>query len=149
MSSTKIDEKKTSFILDANGRISPNVENFYKYCAQQKLMGVKCTKCGTILCPPRSLCPNCFNPNLDWIELKGQAQLLTFTIIHFPPRQFQAMEPYAVGIAKMSEGPHLPGMIKNVKLEDLQIGMNLQVAFETALPKEWPQWPRYFFKPVT
>jgi hypothetical protein len=149
MSVTTSDEKKTSFILDAKGKISPNVENFYKYCAERKLMGVKCTKCGTTLSPPRGLCPNCFSNSLDWIELKGKGRLLTFTIIHFPPSQFQALAPYAVGIVKMNEGPHLPGMIKNVKLEDLQIGMSLQVDFETAVPKEWPKWPRYFFKPLT
>ncbi len=37
-------------------------------------------------------------------------------------------------------------MIKNVKLEDLMIGMELLVDFEATFPKEWPKWPRYFFK---
>jgi hypothetical protein len=49
----------------------------------------------------------------------------------------------------LTEGPQLPGMIRNLKLEDLRIGMDLEVDFETTVPKEWPRWPRYFFKPAT
>jgi uncharacterized OB-fold protein len=142
-------EEKNSFIRDENGEVTPLVENFYKFCAERKLMGVKCRKCGTLACPPRSICRECLGDSFDWIELKGLGELLTYTIIHFPPSQFQALSPYAVGIVKLQEGPQLSGMIKNVKLEDLRIGLEVQVDFETALPKEWPRWPRYFFKPRT
>jgi uncharacterized OB-fold protein len=142
-------EQKGSFIRDDNGQIMPLVENFYKFCADRKLMGVKCRKCGVLSCPPRSICPKCYADTFDWIELKGHGKLLTYTIIHFPPSQFQALSPYAVGIVRLEEGPQLSGMIKNVKLEDLRIGLEVQVDFETALPKEWPRWPRYFFKPAS
>jgi len=141
------EEKKIDFVREANGAIRPTVDNFYKYCVERKLMGVKCKNCGALLCPPRELCPKCFASSFEWTELKGEGRLLTYTIIHFPATQFQALAPYAVGIVRMNDGPQLPGMIKNVKLEDLRIGMSLQVDFETTLRKEWPQWPRYFFKP--
>ncbi len=134
------------FVRDEKGDILPVVENFYTFCSERKLMGVKCKKCGKLICPPRGICPKCYGTQLVWIEFKGRGKLLTYTIIHFPPSQFQALAPYAVGILKLEEGPQLPGMIKNVKLEDLRIGMDLQIGFETALPKEWPRWPRYFFK---
>jgi hypothetical protein len=48
----------------------------------------------------------------------------------------------------LAEGPQLPGMIRNVKLEGLRIGMGLQVGFESGVLKEWPRWPRYFFTPA-
>jgi uncharacterized OB-fold protein len=137
------------FIRDENGFILPTVENFYTFCADRKLMGVKCKGCGAVVWPPRGICPKCSAKTFEWIQFKGKGNLLTYTIIHFPPRQFQALAPYAVGIIKLEEGPQLPGMIKNLKLEDLRIGMQLQVDFETALPKEWPRWPRYFFKPAS
>jgi uncharacterized OB-fold protein len=143
------EEQKTAFIRDENGQILPLGENFYKFCAEGRLMGVKCKRCGAINCPPRSICPKCLGDTFDWVELKGLGELLTYTIIHFPPSQFQALAPYAVGIIRLEQGPQLSGMIKNVKPEDLRIGMELQVDFETALPKEWPRWPRYFFKPAS
>jgi len=143
------EEEKMTFIRDKNDQIMPCVENFYRYCGERKLMGVRCKKCGATSWPPRSLCSTCFSNTMEWIEFKGRGKLLTYTIIHFPPGQFQALAPYAVGIVKLSEGAQLPGMIKNLKLEDVRIGMELQVDFETGFPKEWPKWPRYFFKPIT
>jgi len=142
-------QERAGFIRDEeNGQILPLVENFYNFCADGKLMGIRCKRCNAIKCPPRPICPDCFGDKFDWIELKRSGTLLTYTIIHFPPSQFQALAPYAVGIIKLEQGPQLSGMIRNVKLEELRIGMELLVDFETALPKEWPRWPRYFFKPA-
>jgi len=140
--------EKGSFNRDENGAILPTVENFYKFCVEKKLMGVRCKQCGTVLWPPRGICPKCSANEVEWTEFRGRGKLLTYTVIHFPPSQFQALAPYAVGVLKLDDGPQLPGMLRNVKLEDLRIGMNLQVDFETTVPKEWPRWPRYFFKPV-
>lgn len=148
-SASSSQEQKPALIRDEMGQILPLVENFYMFCAERKLMGVRCKQCSAVICPPRSICPKCSADTFDWMELKGRGKLLTYTIIHFPPSQFQALAPYAVGIIKLEQGPQLSGMIKNVKLEDLRIDMDLQVDFETALPKEWPRWPRYFFKPVS
>ena len=146
MTTSTIASQEAEFICDDKGTILPVIENFYKFCALRKLMGVKCEKCGELICPPRAICRKCCSNTFEWTEFEGKGKLLTYTIIHFPPSQFQALAPYAVGIVKLEEGPQLPGMIKNVKLEELRIGMDLQVDFETALPKEWPRWPRYFFK---
>lgn len=147
--STASQELKAPFIRDESGRILPLVENFYLFCADGKLMGVKCKGCGWLICPPRGICPKCYADEFDWMELKGRGKLLTYTIIHFPPTQFQALAPYAVGIVRLDDGPQLSGMIKNVKLEDLRIGMEIQIDFEKGIPKEWPRWPRYFLKPAS
>ncbi len=148
MSNTTIKrESKSSFVTDKAGTVLPTIQNFYNYCAERKLMGVRCAKCGAISCPPRAICHRCLNDQSSWVEFSGRGKLLTYTIIHFPPTQFQALAPYAVGIVKLEEGPQLSTMIKNVKVEEIRIGMSLQVDYETAIPKEWPRWARYFFKP--
>ena len=141
-------DAKDEFVRSENGEILPVVENFYRYCGQRKLMAIKCIACQAILWPPRTICPKCFQDKFEWLQLQGNGQLLTYTIIHFPPTQFQAIAPYAVGIVKLNEGPQLPGMIRNVKHEDLKIGMKLQTDFESGVFKEWPRWPRYFFTPA-
>lgn len=108
-------------------------------------MAVKCRKCKTTLVPPRAFCPKCYTSISDWVQLSGKGKLTTYTIIHAPPTQFQALAPYAVGIVELKEGPKIPGMIKNVKLEDIRVGMDLVVDFETSPPQTWPRWPRYYF----
>jgi len=110
-------------------------------------MAAKCSKCGAMLLPPRSLCTKCFSTDFEWVELSGRGTLLSYTVIHVSPPQFESMAPYIVGIVKLEEGPSLPGMIRGVEPEKIRIGMTLTVDFDTSIPSQWPLWPRYFFRP--
>jgi len=123
------------------------IESFYHFISEGKLMAAKCKKCDTLLLPPRPVCTNCFSEDFEWVELKGKGKLLTYTVIHVAPPQFQSMTPYAVGIVKLEDGPNLPGMIRDIELEKIKIGMDLTVDFDKTVPSQWPMWPRYFFKP--
>ncbi len=134
------------FTTTDDGKISPTIENFYKFCLERKLMAVKCKKCNTIFVPPRPFCSECYSSNLVWIELKGKGVLLTYSIVHVPPPQFESLAPYAVGIVKLEEKVSLPGTIKVKKIEDLEIGMELIVDFETLPKKTWLGRTRYYFR---
>jgi uncharacterized OB-fold protein len=124
------------------------IEQFYKQILQGKLVGGKCKKCGKIHLPPRPLCDNCFSKEFEWIELPHKGKLLTYTVIHVAPTQFQGMAPYAVGIVQLENGVNIPGMIR-VAPEQIKIGMQLTIDFGTcAETQPWPQWPRYHFKPA-
>jgi len=123
------------------------IESFYNLAKEGKLMAAKCKKCGTLLLPPRPVCTNCLSEDFEWVELKGKGKLLTYTVIHVAPPQFQSMTPYAVGIVKLEDGPNLPGMIKDIEPEKIKVGMNLKVDFDKSVPSQWPMWPRYFFRP--
>jgi uncharacterized OB-fold protein len=124
------------------------IESFYAFIGEKKLMAAKCNKCGTLILPPKPICTKCFSSDLKWTELKKRGKLLTYTVIYVPPKQFESIESYAVGIIKLEDGPKLPGMIQNIKPEEIKVGMNLEIDFDTAVPTQWPTWPRYFFKPV-
>ena len=128
--------------------ISFTVASFYKFVSEKRLMAAKCKECGTEILPPKPMCPKCLSTNLMWIELEGTGKLLSYTIIHVAPEQFQAIAPYAVGIVELQKGLRLPGMIRDVKHEDIKIGMSLKIDFETSTSSQWPAWSRYFFKPV-
>lgn len=123
------------------------IEQFYKHIAQRKLLGGKCKKCGKIHLPPRPLCDNCFSKEFEWVELPKKGKLLTYTIIHVAPMQFQEMAPYAVGIVQLTENIRIPGMIRGIALEQIKVGMELTLDFEACKAAQgWPQWPRYYFK---
>jgi len=126
---------------------SLTIEQFYKFIGEKKLMAVKCRRCNSLILPPKNVCPKCFSTDLEWIKLKERGKLVTYTVIHVPPIQFQSIAPYAVGIIELEDGPHLLGMIREVKPDKIKVGMDLVVDFDTNLPSQWPLWPRYFFKP--
>ncbi len=125
------------------------IEQFYKFLQQGKLMAGKCLKCGKIHLPPRPLCNRCFSQEFEWLEVSGKGKLLTYTIIHIAPQQFQALAPYAVGIVQLESGLRIPGMIQGATQEQMRIGMDLAIDFGTCSNTQaWPQWPRYCFKPL-
>jgi uncharacterized OB-fold protein len=125
------------------------IEQFYKFILQEKLMAGKCQRCGKIHLPPRPLCDKCFSQEFEWIQVSGICKLLTYTIIHIAPQQFQDLAPYAVGIVQFENGLKLPGMISGATHEQLKIGINLTIDFGTCnTAQTWPQWPRYCFKPL-
>jgi len=124
------------------------IESFYQFCSEGKLMGAKCVKCGKILVPPKQKCPNCGSKEFTWTKLKRTGEVKTFTIIHVAPHQFVHLAPYAVCIVELEDGVKLPGMIKNVELDKLKVGLKVKVEFEEVQGEGWPQWPRYYFKPI-
>jgi uncharacterized OB-fold protein len=124
------------------------ISSFYKFANKKRLMAAKCTECGTELLPPKPMCTQCLSTNLKWIEVNGNVKLLTYTIIHIAPEQFQDMTPYIIGIVEFENGLRLPGMIRGLKPETTTVGMDLKIDFEETVSSEWHAWSRYFFKPV-
>jgi uncharacterized OB-fold protein len=125
------------------------IEQFYKFLTQRKLMAGKCQHCGKIHLPPRPLCDNCFSQEFEWMEVSGKGKLLTFSVIYVAPPQFQDLAPYAVGIIQLENGAKIPGMITAIPQEQLKIGMDLTIDFVAcSTAQQWPQWPRYCFKPA-
>ena len=124
------------------------VLSFYQYIAERSLMTTQCNKCRTVFLPPKPMCGNCHSVNLEWTKLNSVGKLVSYTIIHVAPEQFQSLTPYAVGIVEFKPNLHLPGMIRETPFEELRIGMKLRICLETSNPDQWPTWSRYVFKSV-
>jgi uncharacterized OB-fold protein len=128
-------------------KIPFTIEQFYNFMANGKLMAGQCKKCGKIHLPPRPICDNCYNQDFEWKEISGKGKLLTYTIIHVAPPQFQAMAPYIVGIVQLENGLRLPGMISGVIEQNLKVGIELFIDFNACVTGQvWPMWARYCFK---
>jgi hypothetical protein len=111
-------------------------------------MAGKCTQCGKIHLPPRPLCDNCYSQTFTWTQMPSKGKLVTYTVIHVAPQQFQDEAPYAVGIIQLENDTKLPGRITDVPQDQLKIGMTLTLDFKSCNNTQpWPQWPRYCFKP--
>lgn len=123
------------------------IESFYKFLCEKKLMAAKCNICGVLLIPPRPVCTRCLSKKFRWVELQKKGKLLTYTVIHISPSQFQSITPYAIGIVKLEDDLNLPGMIRGIKPGEIKIGMSLELNIEITSPSKWPFWPRYFFSP--
>jgi len=125
-----------------------NVEQFYRFCFDNKLMGGRCKKCGKIHIPPRMMCNNCYSKELQWIQLIGKGEVVTYTIIHVAPIRFEKYTPYIFAIIKLDEGVQIGGIVKASRLEDVHIGSKVVIDFDKNIPDSWPYWSRYYFRPI-
>lgn len=111
--------------------------SFYQFLGEHKLMGSRCRSCGALHVPPRPLCPACYSQEMRWEELGGRGKLVAFTTIHIAPTAmieagYSRDNPYCTGIVRLAEGPAISAQILGVdptKLEEIEIGMPLRVAF--------------------
>ena len=133
------------------------IDSFYKFVGEGKLMAAKCSKCGAVQLPPRPACPKCMSKDQQWIPVNPKGTLLTYTVIHVAPKEFETKAPYALGIVRFDNGGQLLGIVRDIEPTKLQIGMTVTIDFEKTLtpttavpqaPAQWPAWPRYFFKPA-
>jgi uncharacterized OB-fold protein len=114
-----------------------NNESFQTYLDEHKLMGSRCSTCGTLYVPPRPLCSNCFGETMTWVEMGGQAKLRAFTVVHIATSAmieagYGRDNPYFSGIVKLDEGPSISAQILGAdptQPEQLEIGTPLSAVF--------------------
>jgi len=96
----------------------------------KKILGIKCSKCGTVYLPPRSTCAKCSVHMSDWVELSGRGTLETFTTVHYPEPVQPVPTPYIIGVVKLDGADTgLPHLIGEAEEKDLKIGMKLEAVF--------------------
>ncbi len=111
--------------------------SFNQFLNEEKLMGSKCKKCGTLYSPPRPICINCFSREMEWAELKGKGKLAAFTCIYVGPpwmikQGYDRKHPYCSGVVELEEGVKIDARIEGVdasKPETIKIGTPLTVTY--------------------
>lgn len=102
------------------------VAKFLQELKNNRLMGVKCKKCGTKYLPPRAQC-TCGSTEIEWYEAPKYGKLLTYTIVAFPPESMTKYAPYILAIAELDDGSRILAHITDVTPKNLQMGMRIQV----------------------
>jgi len=89
----------------------------------------KCCQCGYVAFPPRLVCPECQSQEFEFIKLKPEGKIITFTIIRIPSDQFSRQAPFAVAIIETVDGARLTTQVVDCKLEDIEIGKSVRLIF--------------------
>lgn len=113
-------------------RPRPNVTHdtvfFFEGAAQRKLLIQGCKSCGELHHPPTAACRDCGSLDLAPVEMSGRGKLFTFTVVHAPVTP-PFVAPYPVILVELEEGPRVVSELHGVDLEDIRIGMDLEVDF--------------------
>ena len=112
-------------------RVRDDNEFFWTSGEDGRLRFTRCQSCGYWIHPTGPICPECHSKELAPEVVSGSATLHTYTINRqawipgFEP-------PYVVAIVELpeQEGLRLTTNLVNVELDDVRIGMPVQVTFE-------------------
>jgi hypothetical protein len=108
----------------------PNAE-LYAHCARGELRFQRCEDCATWRHPPRVACARCGSERAQWALSSGRGRLYSWTVTHQPlVPGFAEDVPYAVAVVELEEGVRLVSGLRGVALDELAIGLPLEVAFE-------------------
>jgi uncharacterized OB-fold protein len=110
-----------------------DVARFWRAIPQRyNLIGNQCGSCEKIFFPPRETCPECRRKSIGKMKdykLNGKGKIVTYTIIHVGPEDFEKQIPYPIAIIKLDEGPCITAQIVDCKPEEVKIGMNVESTF--------------------
>ena len=90
---------------------------------ENRLLGLKCPKCGAVTTPPRAACSRCGEIELERVELSGTGEVVSFTNIFVPPEGREHDTPYTVTLVKLDEGPHIIGRLDTLCPD--KVGMDI------------------------
>ena len=105
------------------------------------LIGTKCVSCGTYYIPRSLSCrnPNCEEKKVEDAILSRRGKLYSYTIQYYPPPppfKMEPFEPYGIGLIEFPEGIRVMGMLTGCKLEDIKIGMDVEMVIEKLYQNE-------------
>ena len=96
-----------------------------------RLEGGRCSGCGKVVFPARRICPACRGTKFEAARLSRRGKVVTSTVIHVPPTDFQMEAPYAVAIVETPEGARL--MTQVVDCDPATVLPGMEVALEFRL----------------
>ena len=101
---------------------------------KQQLIGSECPSCGEIFFPKRtkSYCIHCGKEGLKDKKLSRQGKIHTFTVVMQQPGggYYHGPVPYAIGLVELPEGVYVETLLKTDKLDDLNVGMKVELVIE-------------------
>lgn len=75
--------------------------------------------------PPRRVCPDCGNTDLEEVDLPESGEVATFTVTHVPTPAFEEDAPYATAVVDF--GPvRITGQIVGMELEAIENGLEVE-----------------------
>jgi uncharacterized OB-fold protein len=100
--------------------------------ARYNLIGCRCGNCGREFFPPKPLCPDCHRKSVGKMERRrfdGTGEVVSYTVVHASPREFEMLVPYVIAIIQIAEGVRLTAQVVECDPKDVKIGTRVRAVF--------------------
>lgn len=94
-----------------------------------RLEAGRCKGCGKVVFPARRVCPTCRGVDWDKTALSRRGEVITSTVVHVAPTNFQMEAPYAVAVVETPEGARLMAQVTDCDPATVGPGMKVTLEF--------------------
>ena len=125
--------------------INPETEPFWSATLDGRLLLAHCHACQQLIWYPRPFCPQCGTWGTSWVEAVGRGSVYAFTVVRGAGEGEYRGLTYVLAYVELVEGLRMLTNIVSTDIEDLYVGMPVEVVFErTDGPAALPR-----FRPIT
>jgi len=104
----------------------PEISDWRSRIIRYRLVGSKCHGCNQVFYPPRYTCIKCGSEGLDEVELPKRGRVISYTVIHNPPREYEYNSPYIVAYIELENGVRIFSQLTDVDVNEVSIGMEVE-----------------------
>ena len=97
--------------------------------SRYRLEGGRCKQCGKVVYPTRRVCPECRAEAVETVALSRRGRVVTSTVIHVSPTEFQMEAPYPMAIVETPEGARLMVQVADCDPEEVKPGLEIALEF--------------------
>ena len=113
-------------------KVDVNIETkpFWDATADGRLLLPTCDDCHSLIWYPRGYCPECSSMNVSWVQASGRGTVYSFSITRNGAGAWKPVGPYVIAYVELEEGPRVLTNIVGCAVDDVAIGMTVQVVFD-------------------
>jgi uncharacterized OB-fold protein len=83
-----------------------DTQPFWDGVAERRLLVPRCGVCSMWIWQPKPLCPRCHAPDPEWIEVSGDARVVSWTVVHPPVLPvWQDQIPFVILLVELEDAP--------------------------------------------
>jgi len=110
-------------------------QEFYDWCGERELRFQRCSECSAWRHVPREMCAECGSFRCEWAPSSGRGTVFTWTVVARALHPaFKDALPYAPVVIEMEEGVRILSEVLDCPLDELEIGMPVEVVFDEVTP---------------
>jgi len=118
--------RSKKLVLEYNIPISKTLK-FWEGLKEGKVFATRCKMCGRLYFPPVADCGECYSSDIEWVELRGEGRVISFTHVDVRPPSFRGAPPYTVAIAELDDGVKALAWLVGAEKKDVRIGMRVRL----------------------
>lgn len=126
-------------MLEGLAQINPSqrTREYWDGCKKRELRFQRCIDCGHFRFPPLSGCRDCGGTRAEWVPVSGRGRVFSYTIVVHPAiPQISEDVPYNVVVVEFDDAPgaRMISNVLDVEPDEVQIGMELELAWDESAP---------------